>query len=73
MPAQPRKIFGTIRALHLAEDLLEGIEVIRREPDLVGARWSRLMRIAYWSVKQARTQTGIDGNVTKARTFAPSV
>jgi hypothetical protein len=38
VPAQPRKIFGTIRALHLAEDLLEGIEVIRREPDLVGAR-----------------------------------
>jgi hypothetical protein len=73
VPAQPRKIFGTIRALHLAEDLLEGIEVIRREPDLVGARWSRLMRIADWSVKQARTQTGIDGNVTKARTFAPSV
>src|SRR6516165_4069254 len=36
-PAQPRQIFGAVSALHLAEDLLEGIEVIRREPDFVGA------------------------------------
>src|SRR6516165_5305417 len=41
VPAQTREIFGAIGALHLAEDLFEGIEVVGREPDLVGAGCAR--------------------------------
>src|SRR6516225_709605 len=41
-PAQPRQIFGAVGALHLAKGLFESIEVVRREPDVVGAGCARL-------------------------------
>src|SRR5437879_4096832 len=58
VPAQPREIFGAIRALHLVKGLLQGIEVIVRAPGCPGCVMLR-------SIGRAPGDVVVDGGAEK--------
>jgi len=69
--AQPGEVFRAIRALHLAEDLLEGIEVLGSEPNLIGAGCARgLRRRATAAATESHQRTGGTGRVIAQRRTA---